>query len=265
MDRAEQAGLGVALVGHGALLVLLTLAAASTRLPITRNAPIEVSFFDEAGPTSTAPAPSVAPPAPSVAPELGRPEEAPPQPAERVAEPVPAPTPTPVPKAAPTPRPTPAKAAPAKAVATRPPASTAKANPQRGSRLGADFLRGIGSEPSTSRSAAPPAAEIGPAVRASLAGLVRRQLKPHWKAPTGADAELLRTELSIALARDGSLVEVEVLRTTGQTASNRPQVRLHQEQAIRAVRLAAPFRLPPEYYDSWKLLSPIGFDKRLSQ
>ena len=56
-----------------------------------------------------------------------------------------------------------------------------------------------------------------------------------------------------------------MLRTTGQTDSNRPQVERHQEQAIRAVRLAAPFKLPGEYYDAWKLLSPIGFDKRLSQ
>lgn len=263
MDRAEQAGLGVAVVGHGALLVLLTLAAAATRLPIPRSAPIEISFFDEAGPTSTAPAPSAAPPAPSIAPELGPPEEAvAPQPAETVAPraPAPAPAPSPSRKAEP-----PAKALPAKTMPTRPPAPAAKASPPRGSRLGKDFLKGIGAEPSTSRSTAPPAAEAGPAVRAALGALVRRQLKPHWKAPTGADAEMLRTELSIALARDGSVDRVEVLRTTGQTASNRPQVRLHQEQAIRAVRLAAPFRLPPEHYDSWKLLSPIGFDKRLSQ
>jgi hypothetical protein len=106
---------------------------------------------------------------------------------------------------------------------------------------------------------------VGPAVKASLAAEVRRQLKPHWKAPTGADVEQLRTELSIRLARDGSVTDVDVLRTTGQTESNRPQVRLHQEQAVRAVRLASPFRLPAEYYDAWKLLSPIGFDKRLSQ
>jgi hypothetical protein len=102
-------------------------------------------------------------------------------------------------------------------------------------------------------------------VKASLAAEVRRQLKPHWKAPTGADAEQLRTELSIRLGRDGSVTDVDVLRTTGQTESNRPQVRLHQEQAIRAARLASPFRLPAEYYDDWKFLSPIGFDKRLSQ
>ena len=102
-------------------------------------------------------------------------------------------------------------------------------------------------------------------MQASLAAEIRRQLKPHWKAPTGADVEQLRTELSIRLARDGSVTDVDVLRTSGQTASNRPQVKLHQEQAVRAVRLASPFRLPAEYYDAWKLLSPIGFDKRLSQ
>ncbi len=261
MDRAEQAGLGVAILGHGALLVGLTLAAAATRLPIPHNAPIEVSFVDEAGPVSTAPAPSAEPPAPSVAPELGRPEEAvAPQPAMPAAPRAPAPVPSPARKAEP-----PAKAAPVKALPSRPPAKAAQPSTPRGSRLGADFLKGIGAEPSTSRSTAPAAAEAGPEVQASLAALVRRQLKPHWTAPTGADAELLRTELSIALARDGSVTRVEVLRTTGQTPSNRPQVRLHQEQAIRAVRLASPFRLPPEYYDSWKLLSPIGFDKRLSR
>jgi hypothetical protein len=56
-----------------------------------------------------------------------------------------------------------------------------------------------------------------------------------------------------------------VLRTTGQNARNRPQVKLHQEQAVKAVRLASPFNLPAEYYDAWKHLSPFGFDKRLSQ
>ena len=52
--------------------------------------------------------------------------------------------------------------------------------------------------------------------------------------------------------------------TSGQTASNRPQVKLHQEQAVRAVRLASPFRLPAQYYEAWKQLR-VTFDKRLSQ
>jgi hypothetical protein len=102
-------------------------------------------------------------------------------------------------------------------------------------------------------------------VQASLQAEVRRQLKPHWQSPSGADAELLRTELSIWLARDGSVTRVEVIRTTGQTPSNRPQVKLHQEQAVRAVRLASPFNLPDKFYDEWKYLSPIGFDRKLSR
>ena len=51
-------------------------------------------------------------------------------------------------------------------------------------------------------------ADKGLDVQASLAAAVRRQLKPHWKAPTGADVEQLRTELSIRLAKDGSVTDV---------------------------------------------------------
>jgi hypothetical protein len=40
-------------------------------------------------------------------------------------------------------------------------------------------------------------------------------------------------------------------------------VRLHQEAAVKAVRLAAPFVLPTELYDAWKVLEPVTFDKRL--
>jgi outer membrane biosynthesis protein TonB len=115
-----------------------------------------------------------------------------------------------------------------------------------------------------SRSTAPPAAAAGPAVQASLGAEVRRQLKPHWKAPTGADAEQLRTEVVISLGEDGRVADVRIVGTSGQTASNRPQVPLHQEHAVRAVRLASPFRLPAQYYQAWKQLR-VTFDKRLSQ
>jgi hypothetical protein len=50
--------------------------------------------------------------------------------------------------------------------------------------------------------------------------------------------------------------------TTGETPSNRRQVKLHQEQAVRAVRLAAPFNLPADFYDAWKVIRPT-FDRRL--
>jgi outer membrane biosynthesis protein TonB len=293
MDRSEATGLGVAFAGHALLLAVLGAGfAASTRKPILSE-PMEVAFVEEVGLESTAPAPSNEAPAPKLAEIEGPMEpEAPPPPAP---EPVPVPQPAPLPPAPPvarvqpraepvapkpTPRPAPPKAAPVKAVPAKPaparpaapkaaPATAAaKTNPDSAARPTGrlkGILSGISDSDSPSRAVAPPATAIGPAVQASLAAEVRRQLKPHWKAPSGADVEQLRTELAIRLGRDGSVTDVDVLRTTGQNESNRPQVKLHQEQAVRAVRLASPFRLPTEYYDAWKLLSPIGFDKRLSQ
>jgi outer membrane biosynthesis protein TonB len=279
MDRAEAAGLGVAALGHAALLVALSLGFAATRLPAPKSDPIEVSFVDEVGLESTAPAPSAAEPAPLLAPEEGPPEPAmpappqvqpvpQPQPALRAPAPTPVPAPRPAPKAS-LPKPAPAppkpaprtaqpKAAPAKAV---PAAKPSAARPT--GRL-SGLLAGVSDRETNSRSEAPRAAAAGPAVQASLGAEVRRQLKPHWKAPTGADSEQLRTEVVISLAPDGRVTDIRIAGTTGQTASNRPQVPLHREQAERAVRLASPFRLPAQYYEAWKSLR-VTFDKRLSQ
>lgn len=236
IDRAEATGFGVAAAGHLALLAALSLGFAATRLPTARNDPIEVSFVDEVGLESTAPlraAPAASPPAPAAAPPTPavQPDRAEPQP-----QPLGPSSDTRPPKPAPPTKP--------RRVPFNPPIPVDDDGPPRPDN--------------------PPASTAGPAVMASLGAEVRRQLKPHWKAPTGADAEQLRTELSISLAASGAVTGVEVVRTTGQTASNRPQVALHQEQAMRAVRLASPFRLPSEYYDAWKQLK-VTFDKRLSQ
>ena len=283
MDRAEATGFGVALAGHVALLAALSLGFASvTKMPVT-NPPIEVSFVDEVGLESAAPVISREEPAAKLGevegpidttPPLPDPEPLPspaPTPQPKAALPEPAPAPRPQPKA---PRPEPAPAAKPKPTQTSKPApakSAEKAKPapptekaQRPTGRLSGLLSGVSDRETDSRSTAPPAANISAAARSSLAAEIRRQLKPHWKAPTGADAELLRTELQISLARNGAVTDIEVLRTTGQTASNRPQVKLHQEQAVKAVRLAAPFRLPAEYYDAWKQLTTT-FDKRLSQ
>ncbi|MEA3065735.1 MAG: hypothetical protein QOJ27_2187, partial [Sphingomonadales bacterium] len=92
MDRAEVTGLGVATAGHLALLAALSLGLATTRLPVPRSDPIEVSFVDEVGLESTAPAPSTAEPAPLLAPEEGAPEPAMPPPPQ--VQPVPQPEPS---------------------------------------------------------------------------------------------------------------------------------------------------------------------------
>ena len=276
MDRAEAAGLGVAVGGHVLLFGILSLGlvvAPKIVPPVTQ--PIDISIVDEVGLADTAPNPSMIEPATSVAPEIGPTVEAPPPlPVTRpLPDPAPAPfeptprvaTPTPAPKVAPT---TPPRPAPKVAPATPPrprlalDLSRPDAATPRGSRLGADFRQGLSDRPNASTAQTPRAA-AGPAVEASLAREVLRQLKPHWRAPTGADAEQLRTTLSIRLGRDGTVGDVRVLDTTGVTDSNRGQVRLHQEAAVKAVRLAAPFVLPAELYDAWKVLEPVGFDKRL--
>jgi outer membrane biosynthesis protein TonB len=251
MDRAEKAGFGIAAAGHLALLAALSLGVAATRLPPPKQQPIEVSFVDEAAPQSQAPEVSAEAPAPKLAEEAGPPEPAAPLPPPQ-AEPrlQPAPSPRPAPPAAAAPAPAPPVARPA-------PRSTGRLT---------GLLAGLSDSDSQSKSTKPPAATAGPAVEASLAAEVRRQVKPQWQkvVPTGADAEALRTELSLTLARDGSVVRADVVGTTGITASNRPQVALHQERAKKAVMLASPFHLPPDYYDAWKQIN-VTLDLRLSQ
>ena len=261
MDRAEAAGLGVATMGHVALFAALTYGLATSRLPASKSDPIEVSFVDEVGLESTAPTPSRTEPAPLAGPQDALPQPAMPLPPEL--QQVPAPRPEPRLQ----PRPREPGAAPAQKALPRP--ATPKVPPTQapGRRNGSglsSLVAGLSDRPNPSQSASPPAAAAGPQVQASLGAEVRRQLKPHWKAPTGADAEQLRTEMIISLAQDGRVVDMRIVGTTGQTASNRPQVPLHREHAERAIRLAAPFRLPAQYYEAWKQIR-VTFDKRLSQ
>jgi outer membrane biosynthesis protein TonB len=265
MDRAEVAGLGVATAGHAGLLIALSLGFAATKLPLPKSDPIEVSFVEDVGLESTSPTPAAEAPAPLLAPEEGPPAPAMPAPPE--VQPVPRPEPlvrAPAPAPSPTPRPAARPALPKASAAPPKPAAAPKPSTSRATGRLTGLLNGVSDRASDSRSTTPPAAAPGPAVQASLGAEVRRQLKPHWKAPTGADSEQLRTEVVIALAQDGRVTDIRVAGTTGQTASNRPQVPLHREQAERAVRLASPFRLPAQYYEAWKSLR-VTFDKRLSQ
>ncbi len=284
MQRAEQAGLGVAVIGHIALFGALSIGLFAATKPIVPPAPpIDVQLVNKVGLTDTAPEPPKVAPGQSIAPEVGKPDEA--TPAPTPLDPVPTPSaPAPVqreavvpPKPGLTPKIAPAAKAVTKPAPTRPtlarpniapskPTVQPSVTPARGSKLGSDFLKGVSEKPSSSTSQAPRAVTAGPAQQAALGRLIREQLKPHWKAPTGPDAEQLRTELRVQLAKDGRVTSVEVIGTTGQTDSNQGQVRLHQEAAMKAVRLASPFiGLPAELYSAWSVLEKVGFDRRLSQ
>lgn len=256
LDREDWAGLAVAAALHAGLLALLVLHPAKPPL-VAPPEPISVTLSDDVGLTSTAHQPQ-GQPAIAAAPEVA---------------PVPEPMPVAEPEASPLPqrRMVPDRAA-ALVATPRPeprvaPAPRAAAHPPAASRISSDFLKGVAGPPTAhAASQGQQAAAIGPAVRNSLAGAISRQLKPHWAAPQGADAEKLITILSFDLNPDGSLAgPPRLVNQDGIDDANRPQAARHAEQAKRAVQLAAPFTLPPEYYTAWKHVASFRFDRRLSQ
>lgn len=274
MDRAEQAGIGVSVAGHAILVGLFALGLFAARpIEIPKRDAVEVSLVAEPALESGAPQLSQEAPAPKLA-EV----EAPIEPEPPTPEPVVKPTPKPVEPAKPvvtkkpavpkpvTAKPTPAKPAPAKAA----PRSAAKASPKAadtqaparsGGRL-TGLLKGLTADDG-GRATAAPAVRITAAIQSSLGSEIRRQIKPHWAGPTGPDVDALRTAVKISFARDGSVTNIQVVGTTGITDSNRNIVPIHKERAIKAVKLASPFRLPAQYYDAWKSVT-VNFDWNLN-
>jgi periplasmic protein TonB len=147
------------------------------------------------------------------------------------------------------------------------PAATPKKATEKGggSLIGDDFLEGKGSSTTTQETRAP-AAKFGSTERSALNSAITRQLRPHWQAPSGLDAEKLVSFVSWELNPDGSLNGTPRCRTDPASISdsNKPQAGLHCERAIRAVREAAKarFNLPPEFYSRWKSLE-WEFNRRL--
>ncbi|AKM09839.1 hypothetical protein [Croceicoccus naphthovorans] len=255
--RDDRLGLAVALALHVVLVLILAL--------WDKDAPkmdvpdrIAVTVSDEIALESISPNP-MANPAPSVGAEIGEAQQAsqavqstvaPREVAETRPALVPAPSQTRAQPAAPS-KPQPAD----RSDRRRPDA------PSQGSRIGNDFLTGTGGRGSD---ADQPAARAGPLTAASLSSAISRQLRPHWNAPQGVDAEKLVTILSWQMNADGSLKgRPQVVSQAGITDSNSAQADRHAELAIRAVQLAAPFDLPREYYDQWKNVSSFRFDRRL--
>jgi hypothetical protein len=315
MDQAERTGLGVAIIGHAALFVALSLSLLSPpTLPKIESDPIEVQLIEDVAEVTRAPEPQTAPTPPAAAEPSPPPPPvpiAPPEPPRPIApapaprpeprpvpkpvaapapRPVPKPVPKPIPKPLPKPMAKPAPRLPAKPLSQAdrrrpdkgtlvPPANRPRlANPNSG--LG-DAMRNLrnpapGAVPGPARpNPAPrPAAAVKPgppaidatAVKRALGSEIGRQLKPRWKAPTGADVDQLVTILSWDLAQDGSLSGApRFVSQSGVTPSNAAQAEVHRENAIKAVRAAAPFKLPSEHYAYWKSVVSFRFDKRLSQ
>lgn len=262
----DRIGLLVAVVLHVALIVALAMQVLfSPSMPEIPQR-MTVSLATEVSLESTAPEP-VAESRAAIAPTLSdapvpEAEDAPDDPSQATAPP-PAPRPEARSQSSPSAqpdtrdrrRPEPARQAPA------PNSPTANSG---GSRIGDSFLEGQGSSTRTDETRIP-ASQIGRSARASLQQAINRQLQPHWSAPNGLDAEKLVSVVSWRLNEDGSLRGSPSCRTNRDsiTVSNRPQAPLHCERAIRAVRQAAPFVLPDEYYEAWKNITAWRFDRRL--
>ncbi|MGY6636662.1 MAG: energy transducer TonB [Erythrobacter sp.] len=282
LQQEEKIGLAVAVLLHGALVAVLLQQALRTEV-LTFPERMEVSLVGEVGLDAAAREP-VPESRQSIAPEMG--EQAPPPaeiapappPPERVQvtppppQPQPRPSPTPAARPSPTPSAKPSPTPSPRATSTPAPRSASTPAPRAtpttaartgGSRIGDDFLSGQGSSTRTDETRAP-AAAFGAADRAALSSAITRQIRPHWNAPSGADAERLVSVVNWDLNRDGTLRGTPRCRVdpSSITDSNRPQASLHCERAIRAVQLAAPFNLPEQFYDRWKALE-WQFDRRL--
>ncbi len=249
MDRAEATGFGVAVTGHVGLFAALALGLATA----TSNAPplsdaIEVSFVDKIGLVSAAPVPNLEPPAQSVAPELGPPDEPTP-----VAEPAP-PEPAPAPKQAEV-SPAREKAPPQPARERPTPKQQAPAEERRarGSRLGADLLKGIGRDPSPSRETRPTGAVMSRQAAADIGSAIKRQVQPcaDQQVNPGPGANRIVTTINLRLNRNGSLAaSPRVVRQSGVDDQNRRYADRVADLAIATFAGCSPLRgLPDELYD----------------
>ncbi len=247
MDRAEATGFSVAVVGHIALLAVLTLGLARATLPDLASDSIEVSFVEDVGLTSASPEPD-AQPAPGAAPETGPTEDA---------EPAPSPEPTPTP-----PLPKQAEIAPspprqqARPTRERPPVrqpAAGQGQRTRRSLLDPNFLDGIGRDPSQSRSRQSPGAVMSAQAAASIADAIRRQVQPcaDRQVYPGPGAERIVTPIILRLNRDGSLAtRPRVGQQRGLDDENGRYAERVADLAVRSFAECAPLRgLPAELYD----------------
>jgi hypothetical protein len=231
MDRAEWTGTGAALLFHVALIGALSMSLAGAD-SVPEPPAMDVEFVEEIGLTAAAPQSIAVPPPPSQAPEIGEaePVEAPPP----VVRPAPSIAPAPAP-AKPIPR-TPAKPAP------------------RVSRIGDDFLKGIGEAPSKSEAPPKPAAPTFSAkARASVGQAILRQVQPcaDRQPYIGEGANEVRLRVNLKLARSGRLTRPPtVLGMSGDPDLRAKYGDLLEDQVRRIFAECTPLRLPAELYDT---------------
>ena len=280
LSQDEAAALGLAVLAHvGLVAALVYLKPADVPPPPPER--MEVTISDETGLVSTSPDPQADPAADSgpivgdmVPPPVPEPVEvakAEVQPRPAIVPPRPAPAPAPRQLVQPKPQPQ-VKPAQPQAKSAQPQVKQVVRNPappRPGTRPGNSrfdnaFGDGVPLGNPGANNQITSAATFGPSELADLQAAIRRQIKPHWVAPQGLDAEKLVTKVRFNLDRNGRLVGEPVMVSQETRPSNLPQAKRHFEQAVRAIKLVRQFQLPVEFYSKWQTLTVV-FDRRLSQ
>ena len=131
--------------------------------------------------------------------------------------------------------------------------SQSKAAKPRGGRLGDDFLKGLTSEPSTSRSQTPRAAKIDANALAGIVQAIARQIQPcaDRQVDPGPGANQIVTTLNLRLNANGTLAATPtVVRQTGLTGENERYAQRVKDLGIAAFKGCSPLKLPAEFYDT---------------
>ena len=244
LDRAELTGTAVAVAFHVALIAALSLSLAHVTRPPEPPA-MEVELVDEVGLQPAAPSAIAAPPPPNQAPDLS---PAPPMPD------TPPPVPTPTPSVAPTPVPR-VQPTPPRPVAPTPVARAQPARiPPKASRIGADFLKGIGDNPPSTAPARPAAATISPSAMAGIQQAIRRQVQPcaDRQINPGPGASKIKVKLHLVLTRSGALSRApDVISTSGVDDDNSRYEERVKDLAVASFTGCAPLTgLPAELYQT---------------
>jgi outer membrane biosynthesis protein TonB len=269
MERAEQAGLAVAVAGHLLLLAILSISIAHRIMPVKPVQEVmDVQLVDTIGLKSAAPTPATEAPRQMEAPDPGPPKEAvPPPPAAVPPPPVPKPAPPKPPEPiAKTPAP-PAKPAPVKPQPTRllpdilkdvrsvaktenvRDAKEAKTERAAGARIGPDFLKGVLNASKGKGETA--RATVTGAQANGLAAAIKRQVQPCYDlgALGGTPAMQITTVLQLHFNPDGSIAGTpQLVEQQGVNAANRAYAQQMAEVSRRAVLRCSPLKLPSELY-----------------
>jgi outer membrane biosynthesis protein TonB len=148
------------------------------------------------------------------------------------------------------------KSAPAKAEPAKSAGGSGKAEKPRGTLLGKDFLKGLGSDPAPAKAQQPTGAVMSAVAMSGIVAAIKRQVQPcaDRQVNPGPGASRIQVKINLKLNRDGSLAgRPAVVSTSGVNDENSRYEKRVADLAIAAFTGCSPLRgLPEELYQTPK-------------